>query len=216
MQGSRAASAGEPVSAPRTQAERREATRSRLIAAGRDLFAKRGYDAVGTEDLVAAAGVTRGALYHHFEGKRGLFAAVFEEVERELTESFPFERLTGKDPFGALAEGIDTFLDLSLDVEVQRITLIDGPAVLGWEAWHEVEARYGLGLIEAALRAAMDAGQIRELPVPELAVAILGALIEAALQLARSEEGEAARDRTAGVLRALLEGLRSDRSGQPL
>ena len=200
---------GAPLSAGRTQAERREATRTRLIAAGRQLFATRGYDAVGTEDLVAAAGVTRGALYHHFEGKRGLFAAVFEQVERELTERFPFDRLTGKDPFGALAEGVETFLDLSLDLEVQRITLIDGPAVLGWEDWHEIEGQYGLGLIEVALRAAIDADQIRDLPVGELAVALLGALMEAALQLARSDEPEAARERTAGVLRALLEGLRT-------
>ena len=197
------------MSAGRTQAERREATRARLIEAGRELFATRGYDRVGTEDLVAAAGVTRGALYHHFDGKRGLFAVVFEDVERELTERFPFERLTGKDPFGALVEGIETFLDMSLDLEVQRITLIDGPAVLGWEEWHEIEARYGLGLIEAALRAAIEAGQLRDLPVSELAVALLGALIEAALQLARSGDPEAARERTAGVLRALLEGLRT-------
>lgn len=197
------------MNAGRTQAERREATRARLIDAGRDLFASRGYDAVGTEDLVTAAGVTRGALYHHFDGKRGLFAAVFEQVERELTEQFPFETLTGKDPFGALATGVETFLDLSLDLEVQRITLIDGPAVLGWQEWHEIESRYGLGLIEAALSAAIEAGQIRDLPTGELAVALLGALMEGALQLARSDEPEAARERTAGVLMALLEGLRT-------
>ena len=161
------------MSTGRTQAERREATRARLLEAGRKLFASRGYDAVGTEDLVAAAGVTRGALYHHFDGKRGLFAAVFEQVERELTEEFPFERLTGKDPFGALAEGVETFLDLSLDLEVQRITLIDGPAVLGWEEWHQIEGQYGLGLIEAALGAAIEAGQIRDLPTGELAVVLL-------------------------------------------
>jgi AcrR family transcriptional regulator len=197
------------MSVARTQAERREETRGRLVAAGRELFAARGYDAVAAEEIVAAAGVTRGALYHHFDGKRGLFAATFEQVERELTERFPFEVLTGKDPFGALAAGVETFLDLSLDLEVQRITLIDGPAVLGWEEWHEIEARYGLGLLEAALRSAMEAGQIRELPVEELAVTLLGALIEAALKLARSEEPDEARDRAAEVLRALLEGLRT-------
>lgn len=196
------------MSSGRTQAERREATRSELIEAGRALFATRGYDAVGTEEIVAAAGVTRGALYHHFDGKRGLFAAIFESVERELTERFPYEALTGEDPFGELVSGIETFLDLSLDLEVQRITLIDGPAVLGWEEWHEIEARYGLGLIEAALGAAMKAGQIRELPVEELAIVLLGALMEAALQLARAGEPEPARARSAGVLRALLEGLR--------
>lgn len=198
------------MSAGRTQAERRDATRSALTAAGRELFAARGYDAVGTEELVAAAGVTRGALYHHFDGKRGLFAAVFEEVERELVERFPLEELTGSDPFATLVSATDLFLELSLGADLQRIALLDGPAVLGWERWHEIEARYGLGLIEAGLRAAIDAGQIRDQPVEELAVALLGALIEVALQLARADDPEAARERASGVLRTLLEGLRSE------
>src|SRR6185503_17372173 len=120
----------------RTQAERRAATRAALVAAGRDLFGARGYDAVSSEEIVAAAGVTRGALYHHFDGKAGLFAAAAQ------------------------------FLDLSLDPSLQRITLLDGPAVLGWERWHEVEQQHGLGLIEAALNAAAVAGQLRPLPVP--------------------------------------------------
>jgi len=197
------------MSARRTQAERREATRTALIDAGRELFAARGYDAVATEELVAAAGVTRGALYHHFDGKRGLFDAVFERVESELVGRFSFEELTGADPFSALAGGIDQFLDLSLDLEMQRITLLDGPAVLGWERWHELEARYGLGLIEAGVQAAIEAGQIRRLPVPELATALLGSLIEAALLVARAEDPDEARERAGQVLRALLEGLRT-------
>jgi len=197
------------VSPRRTQAERRETTRAALIAAGRDLFATRGYDAVGTEDIVAAAGVTRGALYHHFQSKRGLFAAVFEAIERELVENFPLEELTGDDPFATLSSAVELFLELSLQSDLQRIALLDGPAVLGWEEWHEIEARYGLGLIEAGLRAAIEAGQIRDLPVEELAVTLLGALIEAALQLARADDPEAARERGAAVLRALLEGLRT-------
>ena len=197
------------MSERRTQAERREATRAALIAAGRELFAARGYDAVAAEELVVAAGVTRGALYHHFDGKRGLFDAVFERVESELVGRFSFEELTGADPFSALAAGIDQFLDLSLDLEMQQITLLDGPAVLGWERWHELEARYGLGLIEAGLTAAIEAGQIRELPVPELATALLGSLIEAALMVARAEDPDEARERAGQVLRALLEGLRT-------
>ena len=197
------------MSARRTQAERREATRGALIHAGRRLFASRGYESVATEELVAAAGVTRGALYHHFDGKRGLFDAVFERVEQELTGRFSFEELTGADPFTALAGGIDQFLDLSLDIEMQQITLLDGPAVLGWERWHELEARYGLGLIEAGLRAAMDAGQVRELPVSELATSLLGCLVEAALMVARADDPEAARRRAGEVLIAILEGLRT-------
>jgi len=193
----------------RTQAERREATRGALIEAARGLFAERGYEAVSAEQIVAAAGVTRGALYHHFDGKRGLFAAVFEAIEADLVAKFDFDDIGARDPLGVLIEAVDQFLDLSVEAEVQRIALLDGPAVLGWEAWHEVEARYGLALIEGALSAAAEAGQIRPVPVPELALMLLGALIEGALQLARAGDQEAAKERTGEALRALLEGLRS-------
>lgn len=197
------------MSERRTQTERRELTRGALIAAGRALFASRGYDGVGTEEIVAEAGVTRGALYHHFDGKRGLFKAVYEAVEEELIENFPVAELVGADPYGALSSGIAAFLELSLDQELQRITLLDAPAVLGWEQWHEVQVRYGLGLIVAGLGAAIDAGQIRALPVEELANALLGALIEAALYVSRSDDQPAAMERMRDVLEALLAGLRT-------
>ncbi len=193
----------------RTQTERREATRGALITAGRRLFATRGYDNVGTEEIVAAAGVTRGALYHHFDGKRGLFAAVFEAVEQELIENFPVERLIGTDPFGGLSTGTAEFLELSLDHELQQITLLDAPAVLGWEGWHAIQVRYGLGLIQAGVTAAMEAGQIRELPVEELSNALLGALVEAALYVSRADDQPAATARMKDVLAAMLEGLRT-------
>lgn len=193
----------------RTQAERRAATRAALIAAGRELFGARGFDAISSEEIVAAAGVTRGALYHHFDGKAGLFAAVHEEVEGEIIAGFDLAELAGDDPLGALIAAGAQFLDLSLDPSLQRITLLDGPAVLGWERWHEVEQRHGLGLIEAALSAAAAAGRLRPLPVPEVALMLLGAFMEAALQLARADDQAAARDRTVAGMTALLEGLRA-------
>jgi len=193
----------------RTQAERRAATRAALVAAGRDLFGARGYDAVSSEEIVAAAGVTRGALYHHFDGKAGLFAAVHEQVEGEIVAGFDLSALADGDPLGALIAAGAQFLDLSLDPSLQRITLLDGPAVLGWEHWHEVEQRHGLGLIEAALNAAAVAGQLWPLPVPEVALMLLGAFMEAALQLARADDQPAARDRAVAAMTALLDGLRA-------
>lgn len=199
-----------PEAERRTQGERRAATRATLVAAGRELFATRGYEAVGTEEIVAAAGVTRGALYHHFDGKRGLFAAVYEAVEEELVANFPLDRLLGTDPFDGLRVGISEFLELSLDQELQRITLLDAPAVLGWEQWHEVQVRHGLGLLLAGVGAALEAGQIRsELPAEELANALLGTLVEAALYVSRSDDPPAAMERMRTVLTALLEGLRA-------
>src|SRR3954447_8723246 len=94
--------------APRTKhTERSEATRAALVAAARPLFAERGFAGVGTEEIVRAAGVTRGALYHHFSGKDGLFLAVFEQVERELTERIARGALAGSDPVEALQAGAE-------------------------------------------------------------------------------------------------------------
>lgn len=199
---------GLDVAERRTQAERRETTRGALVAAGRTLFAERGFEGVSSEEIVAAAGVTRGALYHHFDGKRGLFAAVFEEVEAGIVAGLDFSGLDGDDPLGVLLAAVDQLLDLSLDPGVQRIALLDGPNVLGWETWHEIEARHGLGLMEAGLTATIEARQIRPLPVPELALILRSALVEAALQLARADDQDAARERSGEALRALLEGLR--------
>ena len=193
-----------------TQAERRDATRKDLLAAGRRLFATHGYDAVAAEQIVAEAGVTRGALYHHFDGKPGLFEAVFLEIEGELMAKFPIEELVGDDPFAALRSGVTRFLDLSLEAAVQQIALIDAPAVLGWSRWQEIEAEHGLGLIRAGLTAAMDAGQLKKLPVDDLAGALLGSLTEAALGVARARDRKAARKRAEVVLVALLDGLRLD------
>lgn len=178
------------------------------MAAARRLFATVGYDAVSAEQIVAEAGVTRGALYHHFDGKAGLFEAVFIEIEGELLAQFPVEQLVGDDPFAALRSGVGRFLDLSLDSEVQQITLVDGPAVLGWSRWQEIEADHGLGLIQAGLDAAITAGQLPKLPTAELANALLGALTESALAVARAKDHAAARERAESVLHALLDGLR--------
>lgn len=191
----------------RTQAQRRDETRAALLAAGRRLFAEIGYDEVAAEQIVAEAGVTRGALYHHFEGgKAGLFEAVFVEIESELIAQFPLDDFAD-DPLAVLRTGIGRFLDLSLSSGVQRITLIDGPAVLGWSRWQEIEAEHGLGLIQAGLDAAVAAGQIRPLPTADLANALLGALIESALSVARAKDRRAARMRAEQVLLALIDGL---------
>jgi AcrR family transcriptional regulator len=193
----------------RTQAERSEATQAALIVTARRLFAERGYAGVGTEELVRAAGVTRGALYHHFDGKADLFGAVFEQIEQELAERLAAEALSKKDPWEGLLAALEMFLDLCVEPEVQRIALLDAPSVLGWDAWREVEARHGLGLIRLALQNLIDEGAIEAQPVEPLAHAILGALIEAGLYVARADPLVTARAEMGTVLRRMLEGLRS-------
>jgi AcrR family transcriptional regulator len=192
----------------RTQTERSEATRAALVGAGRRLFAERGYEAVSAEQIVRAAGVTRGALYHHFGGKVGLLDAVYEQLEREMTERIARVVLGSEleSPMEAMREGVGAFLDECGRPEVRQIALHDAPAVLGWERWREIAAANGLGLIEASLAAAIEAGELRPLPVRPTAHMLLGALDEAAMLSARADD-PADRAEATAVLGALLDGL---------
>jgi AcrR family transcriptional regulator len=192
----------------RTQAERSESTRAALIAAARPLFAERGYAGIGTEEIVRAAGLTRGALYHQFGGKRGLFEAVYEHIEHELAERIASGALSASGPLEAMRLGTEMFLDACLEPEVQRILLLDAPAVLGWERWREIGAEASLGLIEGTLQAAMDAGTISPQPVKPLAHVVMGAFDEAAMLVARADDPAKARVEVAATLNSLLDGLR--------
>jgi AcrR family transcriptional regulator len=189
---------------------RSEATRATLVATARELFAERGYANVSTEEIVAAAGVTRGALYHQFDDKAALFRAVFEEVEGELAQRLAGEALTRDDPWEAQLAGLDAFLAASAEEkEIQQIALLDAPSVLGWETWREIEAQYGLGLVMAGLRNLIELGLVPEQPVESTAHAILGAVAEAGLYVARADDRAAARAEMSGVLRRMVEGLRA-------
>src|SRR6516225_5279107 len=189
---------------------RSEATRRRLVTAARTLFGARGYADVGTEEIVRAAGVTRGALYHQFRDKADLFAAVAEEVEAEISERIAAGAGAATDPVEALRAGARLFLDACAEPEVERIILLDAPAVLGWEAWRDLAGRYGLGLVRFGLRAAMDAGVIVPQPVVPLAHVLIGALSECALYVARAEDGPAAREQCVAILDRILRGLMPD------
>ncbi len=180
------------------------------MAAARRLFADRGYAGVGTEEIVRAAGVTRGALYHHFEGKEGLLEAVYEQIEEEVTRKIAKDALSGGDPMEALRAGARSFLDHCLVPEVQRIVLLDSPAVLGWERWREIGSKYGLGLVEAALQAAIDAGELSPVAVRPLAHVLLGALDEAAMVVARAEDPQAAREEMVVIFDRILDGVRAE------
>src|SRR6266545_3825520 len=173
----------EPGDAPRTKhAERSEATRAALVAAARPLFAERGFSGVGTEEIVRAAGVTRGALYHQFRDKEDLFAAVFELLESELAQrtAAAASASGATDPLVELRVGAEAWLDACTEPEIQRIVLLDGPAVLGWERWREIGTRYGRGLDEAALYVATaDDPKAARAEVGAVLDRLLGALGEA-------------------------------------
>jgi AcrR family transcriptional regulator len=190
----------------RTQRERAESTREALIAAARQLFTERGYERVGTEEIVRAAGVTRGALYHHYGDKASLLEAVYNRIEAESTERVA-RIVLGSDlhsPLQAMKAGVEAFLEECEKPELRQIALHDAPAVLGWERWREIGAANGLGLIEASLAAAIEAGEIRPVPVKPTAHLLMGALDEAAMLLARDDRREA-RIEVTEVLAGLLD-----------
>jgi AcrR family transcriptional regulator len=194
------------------RAERSDATRARLVRAARELFAKRGYAAVGTEEIVRRARVTRGALYHHFADKRDLFRAVHEQLEGELTEAIAAE-LAGAgtdDPVEALTTATRTFLDACIEPEIARITLLEAPSVLGWEEWRRIDEQYGLGLTIAGLTMGMEAGRLRRQPVRPLAHLLLAAMGEAGMVIANADDPEAARAEVEPALLSLLEGQATD------
>lgn len=193
--------------------ERSEATRAQLVGTATELFATRGYAEVGTEDVVRGAGLTRGALYHHFADKRELFAAVHERQERELVAGIGVRMADAAesvtDPVELLAIGMRAFLDACLRPAVLRITLQDAPTVLGWARWREVSEQYGLGLTITALQAAMDAGALRRQAVRPIAHLLLAALAEAAQLIAHAPDPPAARAEIEPALLSLLAGLRA-------
>jgi AcrR family transcriptional regulator len=179
------------------------------VAAARRLFTERGYAATSTNEIVEQAGVTRGALYHHFSTKDELFRAVFEQLEEEVTNHVAQEALRGADPLDQLRLGSRAYLDVCLDPAVQRVVLVEGPSVLGWETWQEIENRYGYGLVVAGVETAMAAGLVDTQPVGPLAHVLFGALTEAGMVVARANDPRTARSEMDAAMDRLLDGLRS-------
>jgi AcrR family transcriptional regulator len=169
----------------RTQAERRASTRGALIAAARELFAERGYAGAGREEIVERAGVTRGAMHHHFPSKVDLFQAVYEAIEEELRDVLVAAAMAaGPDPLAELRAGALAFLDAAATPEVRRVVLLDAPSVLPVPVRRELSERYGLGMVREALRAVMAAGAIEAQPLEPLTHITMAALHEAATLVA--------------------------------
>ncbi|MCU1641923.1 MAG: TetR family transcriptional regulator [Nocardia sp.] len=193
----------------RSQEDRSRATRAALEEAGRRLFAERGFAGTSAEDLVSAAGVTRGALHHHYGDKRGLFLVVLEQIENETTDEIESSIAT-VDPdniLGGMAVGLSVFLEICRRPAMLQIVLTDAPTVLGWSAWREFETAHSLGLITAQLERAREAGLIAEVPIPVLAQLLISALSEAALIVAHAEDPEVARGEAQEALMVLIGGI---------
>ena len=168
------------------------ATRGQLIEVATGLFAEHGYEGTSIEAVLTAAGVSRGALYHHFAGKEALFTAVLEAVSERITAQLT-EVISGcTDPVDAMRTGALGWIDLAGDPVIQRIMLVDAPSVLGWEQWRAMDEGRTVGAMRAMLQAVSDTGRLPAELVDPFAHMILAALDEAAMVVARAPDTRAA------------------------
>jgi AcrR family transcriptional regulator len=189
----------------RSQGERTAQTRAALITAARRLLGAESFAVVGAERIAREAGMTRGALYHQFADKADLFAAVLDQVEAEIAQRVAdaVAVFGPADSAGMLMAGADAWLDASTEPDLQRIVLLDGPSVLGWDRWREICLRHTVGLIAAFIQDGMDRGSLSPQPVQALTHVLVGAVDEAALYIAQADDGAAARADMDLVLRHL-------------
>jgi len=192
---------------PNKTVARGEATRAQLIAIATRLFASRGYEDTSIEAVLQEAGVSRGSLYHHFAGKEALFEAVLDDVETRVGRQTIAAAVGADGPAGALRAAFLAWIKLAGDPVVQRILLIDAPAVLGWERWRAMEERHALGAIRATLQAIADQGNLRPELVGTLAHMLLASVNEIALVVARSDDPAAAMKDGADAIDELLRRL---------
>ncbi|MCP2267473.1 TetR/AcrR family transcriptional regulator [Promicromonospora thailandica] len=190
-----------------TREEQRAATRRALLAEGRRRFAADGYHDVVLADVARAVGVTKGAAYHHFEGKGGLFRAVVAQVQQELGERVARAADAHRDPWDQLRAGCHAFLAAGRDPDVRRILLVDAPAVLGWDEWRAMDEDSSARHLSEVLTTLVEAGVVPDQPVEPLARLLSGAMNEAALWLARDPDPQAS-EQAERALDGLLDGLR--------
>ncbi|MDP4097280.1 TetR/AcrR family transcriptional regulator [Paenibacillus sp. P96] len=191
----------------RSRTETTETIR-KLIEIARAHFTKHGYANVAMESIVHEANLTRGAIYHHFRGKKDLFRIVLEDVQREVAERVEQEASTSDDPWQQLYLGCRTFIMSAVEERNRRIMLIDGPAILGWEVWREMDNKHSMRLLREQLDTMQNQGSFQGVPLHAMTHFISGALNETALWLANESVHPSALDETMKVLTVFLEGIK--------
>jgi len=197
----------------RTQAQRSATTQDALRAAARRLWGERGYADVGTPEIAAAAGVTRGAMYHQYADKAALFLDVVETVEADVMNRLGAAVVATepKSPADALHAAVDGWLDISAEREIRQLILLDAPNVLGWDGFRDIAERYSLGMTEQLLQAAMDTGELQAQPARPLAHILIGALDAAAMSIANAPDPDAARAEVRSALHSIVDGMLAGR-----
>jgi AcrR family transcriptional regulator len=203
-----------PMSKPMTKAQQREATTSRLLEIACEIFTRDGYANAATEEIVQRAGLTRGALYHHFGSKEGLFQAVLGQIQKQVGQRVEAVVAGHQGTWEQLIAGSTAFLEISLDPQVQRIMLIDAPAVVGWSLWRELDAQHSMKSLREALTELIAQGQLPPLPLDALTHLLSGAMNEAALWIAQSADPENTLVEAKQALSYLLNALRQHSNGK--
>lgn len=191
-----------------TQSERLATTRAAILKTARQLFGDRGFENTTIDDIAVAAGVAKGAIYHHFKTKEALFEAVFTQVSLELATDIARAARTEKDVLLAMAAGTQLYFAACAKKPIGQIILRDGPAVLGWDRWRKIDMEHFGGQIPHALSAAMEAGLVAKQPVEPLARLLLGAMTEAAVACAGRTDIAKAGAEYGRAFKFLLEMLR--------
>ena len=194
-----------------SQAERREKTRGAILDAAEKAFSTEGFAATRMEDIAAAAGVAKGAVYHHFPSKETLFEAVFEQTSRALLRRVVGVSLGAGDVLDGMVAGSREYFVACAEPALGRIILRDGPAVLGWERWRQIDAEHFGRMFPVVLGQAMDQGLLARQPVEPLARLLVGAVTEAAVACASAEDPAATGQAHVVALEAVIEGLRARR-----
>lgn len=188
-----------------------EETRAKLVRAARKAFAERGYAAASMDELTAEAGLTRGALYHHFGDKKGLLQAVIDQIDAEMVVRMRAARDRAQTPWLGLLDESIAYIEMALEPEIQRIMLLDGPAVLGDPSrWpNQTEC---LRTTTQTIQALIDAGTVTPLDAEAAARLLIGAALSAALWIAAADDPHAVLENAVEAFRQLASGLRRDKA----
>ena len=192
---------------------RAESTRQRLIVVARELFASHGYQDTSVQEVLDRSGVSRGALYHHFQSKEALFEAVLEEVERELADAIIQASAEATTSGATLRAGSAAFFESAKDPAIRQIVLVDAPNAVGWSTWRAIDTRYGFGLLKAAFRSEAEEGRLPLDLADAYAHILLAALLELGLHIANATDSTRAQQQAQQAIDTLLTRLLSDDHG---
>jgi AcrR family transcriptional regulator len=187
---------------------RRQATREAIVAAAAKLFGENGFAGASVDQIAASAGVAKGAIYHHFPNKETIFEAVLRQANANLAAGITAKVLQERDVLAMLTRGTEAYFEACAEDRTGRIILKDGPAVLGWARWREIDEEHFGRAIPMALAAAMDQGLIGRQPIGPLSRLLLGAVTEAAAACAASDDPSTTGREHAAAFERLIQGLR--------